>query len=334
MVLAALLTLTALCYVLHQSLYGWDEKRRAQNLAEKIALNVHRQCRTTQDEISRAQEGRLHRIEEILKRAGALTLDDTSSEQWHLTDPRDGIETTLFLPRLLAGNEWLGKSAPGPLIDRIRTSCGGQIAVYQRINETGDLLRICSTTPQAARGALLPAKIGQGQTAPLIDQLLRGETVHRPGRSEGAWVLVSLVPLRHSESGEVVGALEIRTKSRPLEKLARRIMGLRAGHDGYVFVLGAHGEQRGRYIISRDGLRDGEDIWNSLDTAGRPFIQAIVLRSLALPQRAEKDDPAVVFERYPWQNPGERHPRHKKVAITYFEPWDWVIGAGYYEDEF
>jgi methyl-accepting chemotaxis protein len=71
-----------------------------------------------------------------------------------------------------------------------------------------------------------------------------------------------------------------------------------------------------------------ENIWKSTDADGKFFIQSIVNKALAL-KTGE-----VAFERYPWKNQGEATARMKIAAISYFEPWDWVIGAGAYEDDF
>ena len=37
---------------------------------------------------------------------------------------------------------------------------------------------------------------------------------------------------------------------------------------------------------------------------------------------------------YDWQNPGESAPRKKALYMTYFSPWDWIISASSYRDEF
>ena len=37
---------------------------------------------------------------------------------------------------------------------------------------------------------------------------------------------------------------------------------------------------------------------------------------------------------YEWQNPGDPRPRPKALYMTYFEPWDWIIDASSYRDEF
>jgi signal transduction histidine kinase len=37
---------------------------------------------------------------------------------------------------------------------------------------------------------------------------------------------------------------------------------------------------------------------------------------------------------YDWKNPGDRQARAKALWMTYFEPWDWIISATAYRDEF
>ena len=38
--------------------------------------------------------------------------------------------------------------------------------------------------------------------------------------------------------------------------------------------------------------------------------------------------------RYPWKNSGEKNARMKVVRYVFFEPWNWVVAVGSYEDEF
>lgn len=105
------------------------------------------------------------------------------------------------------------------------------------------------------------------------------------------------------------------------------IMSKKIGSTGYVYVLGGKSSQKGRYIVSFKGKRDGEDIWNAQDSNGNFFIQAIIRKSLAL-------GPGEIGTiKYPWKNAGDKSARIKMVKLAYYEPWDWVIGAGAYEDE-
>jgi methyl-accepting chemotaxis protein len=102
---------------------------------------------------------------------------------------------------------------------------------------------------------------------------------------------------------------------------------------GYAFVLGGKGAQKGKYIISQGGQRDGDDIWDARDADGNFFVQSIISKATAL-KTSDGGEIPVAFERYPWQNAGDSEPEMKTSALTYFEPWDWVIGAGYTDSDF
>lgn len=89
------------------------------------------------------------------------------------------------------------------------------------------------------------------------------------------------------------------------------------------------------YAITDDGLlavhpaREGENIYNIRDDAGRYFIRDMIDRAL------ESDPGTVLYTVYPWSNelPGEANPRKKIVAYRYCPKWDWIVAAGGYLDE-
>ncbi len=111
------------------------------------------------------------------------------------------------------------------------------------------------------------------------------------------------------------------------KKLKEQISRIAIGHSGYVFILGTRGKQRGSYILSKNRLRDGENIWSAKDADGHFFIRQMI-------QSAEHlNGDQVYFQKYPWQNRGDTGTRMKISAVTYFKPWGWVIGAGAYLDE-
>jgi methyl-accepting chemotaxis protein len=112
-----------------------------------------------------------------------------------------------------------------------------------------------------------------------------------------------------------------------LASLRKAIMSVKVGESGYVYVVGSQGAQRGRYVISKDGARDGEDVWEIKDADGNNPIQTICQTG------AKLRSGEVSFIRYPWKNAGDTKARMKLVAVTYYQPWDWVIGVGAYEDE-
>ncbi len=107
-------------------------------------------------------------------------------------------------------------------------------------------------------------------------------------------------------------------------ELRKQVIDMKVGETGYVYIL----DSKGRYVVSQNGKRDGEVIWDTKDVNGRAFIQAIVKKALSLKPGEIGED------HYPWQNPGDPAPRMKIVRFSYFAPRDWIIGAGSYEDEF
>ena len=117
-------------------------------------------------------------------------------------------------------------------------------------------------------------------------------------------------------------------KEESVTSLRESIMNIKLGTTGYVFVLNGKGSTRGNYVISAGGKRDGENIWGAKDANGRLFIQDMC-------EAAVKLGPGEVAEiRYPWKNASDPAPREKVAKVAYFAPWDWVIGASAYEDEF
>lgn len=110
-------------------------------------------------------------------------------------------------------------------------------------------------------------------------------------------------------------------------QLREAIMRGAVGKTGYVWVVNGEGRRKGCYVISKDGERDGENLWDIKDADGSHFIREMVEKAKALPAGRS------LIYRYNWINPGESAPRGKIAAVTYYKPWGWVIGVACYEDE-
>jgi methyl-accepting chemotaxis protein len=236
------------------------------------------------------------------------------------------------------GGKWLEQNAdsktPSPIVDEVKQQVDGVCTLFQRINEAGDMLRVSTNVEKKeggrAIGTFIPA-VGTDEdpkaSNAVVEALLRGETYRGRAFVVDSWYLTAYEPL-FDANRKVVGALFVGIKQENVASLRKGIMEAKVGKTGYVFVLGGKGVQQGRYIVSKDGKRDGENIWETKDSSGKMFIQSIVKNGLALKPGE------IGFERYPWKNEGDAQPRTKIAAITYFEPWDWVIGASTYEDDF
>ena len=108
---------------------------------------------------------------------------------------------------------------------------------------------------------------------------------------------------------------DVAFEQRSFEQLKERIKAKRVGATGYIYAMSTKGDLR----IHID--REGQNILDERDGDGRHFI-----REMCEKKRG--------WIRYPWRNLGDPRPRMKIVRYEYFAPWDWIVAAGSYEEEF
>jgi hypothetical protein len=144
--------------------------------------------------------------------------------------------------------------------------------------------------------------------------------------------IVQLVYLASEATAKAVQGRDTGTQAALPDKAAidgllNKLMGVKIGRTGYIYILSTNAATRGAYVLSLGRKRDGENIWAARDTDGRLFIQAII--NQALTQRP--DDTGEM--RYPWKNANDPVPMTKVVRFKYFPAWEWVIAAGIPENE-
>ena len=309
-----------------------DEMTRAQ--IGKIAQDVALMCRAQQEAVEAKVRTDLNVARDVLARQGAVAFAE-ETVPWTAVDQYTQAARRLDLPRMEVGETWLGQNgamtSSSPVVDEVKRLVGGTCTIFQRMNDAGDMLRVCTNVEKLdgsrAIGTYIPATNPDGEPNPVVATVLSGETFGGRAYVVNDWYITAYEPI-HDAAGEVAGMLYVGVPQESVESLREGIMDIVVGKTGYVFVLGGRGSQQGDYLISKGGQRDGENIWNAKDADGRLFIQSLVTKALEL------EAGQIDFERYPWQNKGEDTARMKVAAISYFEPWDWVIGAGIYEDEY
>ena len=102
---------------------------------------------------------------------------------------------------------------------------------------------------------------------------------------------------------------------RAFEELKETIGRKKVGETGYIYAMTTDGK------LTIHPFREGKSIWNEKDHSGQFFA-----RTMCEEKRG--------WIRYPWMNETDEAPRMKLVHYEYFEPWDWIIAVGSYEDEF
>jgi two-component system NtrC family sensor kinase len=108
---------------------------------------------------------------------------------------------------------------------------------------------------------------------------------------------------------------DVNFEKRSFAELKEKLKGKMVGRTGYIFCM----DSKGNFTVHPTG--EGKNFYNARDTDGFPFIKEMCEKKRG-------------WIRYPWKNPGDRSPRMKIVRYEYFEPWDWIVAVGSYEDEF
>jgi PAS domain S-box-containing protein len=301
---------------------------------DHITMGVYNLVKTEDEAVRQLVSSDLAVARRILAGAGGISLS-ISEASWRAVNQFDGTTQEVHLPRMLVGGVWLGQNsnpaAPTAVVDDVAGLVGATVTIFQRMDNKGDMIRIATNVltldGQRAIGTYIPVHDHDGAPNAVIASILRGETYRGRAFVVNAFNLTAYEPLK-DDSGRIIGMLYVGVRQESAESRIRKaILSIVLGKTGYVYVLTGKGENRGRYVISQYGARDGEDIWDQKDSDGRFVIREIISKAVTL-------DPAVMGTiRYRWQNPGEPMPRWKVARLAYFEPWDWVIGTSVYEDE-
>ncbi len=317
--------------------FSAEAKREAVRLVDAdldhIIAGVYNLIATQDEAIQQKINHDLAVARYILNNHGEMSLS-SDTVAWLGINQATQDESRIVIPKMLMNNQWLGQNrlmwVETPAVDQIHRLVSGTATIYQRISDKGDLLGVATNVARKdgtrAIGSCIPAVQPDGTPNPVVAKLLSGETYRGIAYMVNAWYVTAYDPL-YGPDGSIIGALCVGIKNDNIKALRKTIEQIVIGHTGYVFAIGGRGKDRGRYIISKDGRRDGEDLYDITDAGGGKFIQSIIGKAVACKPGQ------FATERYPWKNPGESAPRWKIARLAYYEPWDWVIGATAYEDE-
>ncbi len=300
---------------------------------DHITMGVYNMVKAQDEAVQQEVSNSLNTARYVLSQTGQVSLSAETVE-WSAVNQLSGESERVRIPKMLAGSQWLGQNSDlavaSPVVDEVQHLVGGTCTIFQRMNEAGDMLRVATNVAtadgQRAVGTYIPAVNPDGVPNAVIAAILQGNAYRGRAYVVNDWYITAYEPIRDGD-GEIIGMLYAGIKQENVTSLRQAILDTTVGKTGYVYILGGSGDQKGHYIISKDGARDGENIWGSQDADGRYFIQSIVEKAIAL------GPGEMATERYTWQNIGEKAARMKIARLMYYAPWDWVIGAGVYEDD-
>jgi len=301
---------------------------------DNIANGVYNLVYTENEAVQQQVNYNLQVARRIFKNVGKVSLSN-NKVKWNAINQYTKEATQVEIPQMLTDGKEVGSITANDygnkIVDEVTELVGETATIFQRMNKKGDMLRISTTVKnednKRALGTYIPAINPDGLPNPVVTAIMNNKTYHGRAYVVNEWYLTAYEAIKDNK-GNIIGMLYGGIKQKNVEsRLRNAILNTKVGKTGYVYVINGTGEKRGYYIISQHGIRDGENIWESKDTDGNYIIKTIVNKALKLKQGE------LETVRYRWQNPGEPHPRWKIARLTYFSPWDWVIGTSVYEDE-
>ena len=306
-----------------------ESRNLAHTDLDHIAKGIYSMCAAQQSTLDQMLQASLRVARAAVQRAGEVTLA-TATVEWKVRNQNAKEETSVTLPKLLIGGLWLGQNddlaTSTPLVDEISGQVGCAFTIFQRMNDAGDMLRIATSVQSEghrAIGTFIAARGTDGQPNPVVDAILKGQRYVGRAFVVDAWYLTAYSPLTDA-TGKPVGMIFVGVKEQSVSSLRQQIVATKVGTTGYAYVL----DSSGAYIVSQNGQRDGENVWETRDADGHFMVQEIV-------RAAKTTVPGQTAEvSYSWKNPGDPVARKKIVRVAYFPAWDWIIGAGSYEHEF
>ncbi|MFN3306319.1 MAG: Cache 3/Cache 2 fusion domain-containing protein [Candidatus Kapaibacteriota bacterium] len=324
-----------LLYFRTQSIIHFSNEELQKNAKKQVtemALSVYNLAETSDDLSKKMLKTGLNVTKTIINRFGSISIQAT--QRWTAVNQFTMKSIEVDVPLLIFGGVTIPKvtsfDTRVPIVDEVTNLTGATSTIFVKMNQNGDMLRIATTvkkkTGERGVGTYIPAKNPDGTDNPVVSTILQDKDYYGRAFVVDQWYVTAYTPLKLA-NGQIVGMVYVGIPQKTVEERLRKVIySIKIGETGYVYVLGGSGKEKGSYIISKEGKRDGENIWESKDANGKLFIQEIINETTAKPGEA-------MFFRYDWKNPEDPAPRTKLVAAIYHKDWDWVIGAGTYEDE-
>ena len=177
---------------------------------------------------------------DVLAEAGEIRF---SSDQipWSAVNQSTKEATEIALPKMEVGGVWLGQNTDAavssPVVDKVKDLVGGTCTIFQRINEAGDMLRVCTNVEKLdgtrAIGTYIPAVDPGGKPNAVISAVLQGKTFTGRAFVVNAWYVAAYEPIC-DDKNEVIGVLFVGIQQENVPQLRQGIMDIVVGKPGDV----------------------------------------------------------------------------------------------------
>jgi|GEM_PF-2664619 len=222
------------------------------------------------------------------------------------------------------------KSVYTPLIDDIANLAGGAFAIFQKTNESADMLMIASniTDSNAKRiiGSYIKAVDDNGIRNKIIEAVLAGKQYSEKVLDSDAPRSEIYAPLKDG-AGNIIGMICSGTVPESSDGLKKAFSKISIGKTGRMFALAGNGRAGLRYIIATQSDSDAADSFDVTDITGRPAGVEII-------ESAKKAGGEPIFYKYNQRGTDGETSQLRLASLIYFKKWDWIIGAEISPGEF
>lgn len=292
-----------------------------------INQSIYKSCEITDQVLTKNLIYKLDEYKKNISNRGNINIGG-GNVNWIAINQFTKEKTTITLPQVLIGSTWLGQikdfANKQSIVDDFNEE-NFTFTIFQRMNEKGDMLRVATNVKTndgtRAIGTYIPMNNADGSNSSILTAVLNNKPYFGNAFVLNDYYQSVYEPLK-DKNGNIIGMLYVGVSLKTAEKLREFILNTKIGKSGYAYVLSGSGARKGFYIISKDGKRDGENILETKDESGKSIIKDIII------QATSNNEGEISLINYPWKNNDDNVVENKLVAISYFKPFDWVIGVG------
>jgi methyl-accepting chemotaxis protein len=283
-----------------------------------MADSAVRGCRLQISSLKRKLFSDSKAAREIFNDLGPVSFDAAGAVAWEAENQLTHKTERVTLPLMKAGQTAFPPNKSfereSPLVDKIKKFSGAYCTVFQRMNEAGDMLRVATNVPKAdgsrAVGTYIPVRDPGGAETPVLKEVLAGRTYTGRAFVVNNWCESVYEPVKDS-AGKVTGILFTGVKELDDDALAKSILDVKIGENGYFYVM----DSKGNLLLHPQK-----------ELTGKNIVSDLKLNDLA-PAMSDKSEGQIKTLNYTFEG------KNKFVVYTYFKPWDWIIcGGGYWDD--
>jgi len=178
-----------------------ESLKLAYNDLDHTAQGVYNMLLAQQELLEEKLKANLNVATHVLAGLGGVRLGE-EAVSWEAKNQFNGELTRVELPKMLLNGRWLGQNKSlaqeTPLVDQIKSLVGGAVTLFQRMDSSGNMLRVATNVEAAdgsrAIGTYIPVTNPDGTPNPVLKSVLSGQRFVGRAFVVNSWYLTAYDP--------------------------------------------------------------------------------------------------------------------------------------------